>query len=84
MRAPAATAVQPIEARASRGLWGDAVRRLVRNKPALLGLFFIVMFVIAAVFAPFLAPDGPGEGSLADRLQPPSREHIMGTDLQGA
>ena len=83
MRAPAATAVQPIEARASRGLWGDAVRRLVRNKPALLGLFFIVMFVIAAVFAPFLAPYGPGEGSLADRLQPPSREHIMGTDLQG-
>jgi len=38
------------------------------------------VFVIAAVFAPFLAPYGPLEGNLADRLQPPSQAHIMGTD----
>ena len=37
----------------------------------------------SAVLAPFIAPYGPNEGTLADRLQPPSREHIMGTDLQG-
>lgn len=83
MAAPATTVVPPAEARASRGLWGDAVRRLVRNRPALLGIFFIAVFVIAAVFASVLAPYGPGEGTLADRLQTPSQEHIMGTDLQG-
>jgi len=83
MSAPATTVTPAVEARASRGLWGDALRRLVRNKPALLGLFLIGMFVFAAIFAPVIAPYPPGEGGLDDRLQTPSREHIMGTDLQG-
>jgi len=83
MTTPAIPVAIQSDARASRGLWGDAVRRLVRNRPALLGLFFIAVFVLAAIFAPFLAPYPPNEGSLVNRLQTPSREHIMGTDLQG-
>ena len=83
MAAPAIPVGQAVDRRASRGLWGDAARRLLRNKPALLGLFFIAMFVVAAVFAPALAPYGPLEGGLADRLEPPSSAHIMGTDSQG-
>ena len=71
------------DARASRGLWRDAFSRLMRNGPALVGLFFITVFVLAAVLAPVIAPYGPLEGSLANRLQPPSPEHWMGTDLQG-
>ncbi len=71
------------EERASRGLWRDAFSRLLHNGPALVGLFFIAVFVMAAVFAPLIAPYGPLEGSLAIRLQPPSPEHLMGTDLQG-
>lgn len=69
--------------RASRGLWRDALSRLIHNGPALLGLFFITLFVLSAVLAPLIAPYGPLEGSLANRLQPPSPEHLMGTDLQG-
>jgi peptide/nickel transport system permease protein len=83
MAAPAITLDQSADRRASRGLWGDAARRLLRNKPALVGLLFIALFVIAAVFAPVLAPYGPLEGGLADRLDPPSPAHIMGTDSQG-
>jgi peptide/nickel transport system permease protein len=71
------------EARASRGLWRDAFRRLLRNGPALVGLFLIALFFAVAVLAPFIAPYGPLEGSLADRLQQPSPAHLMGTDLQG-
>ena len=71
------------EERASRGLWRDAFRRLLRNGPAVVGLVLISIFVFAAIFAPVIAPYGPLQGSLADRLQPPSPEHIMGTDLQG-
>lgn len=78
--APAARAVA---ARASRGLWWDAGRRLLRNRPAMLGLVCIVIFVGAAVLAPLVAPYGPYEGTLANRLKPPSPEHLMGTDLQG-
>jgi peptide/nickel transport system permease protein len=83
MTAPATTIAAVVESRASRGLWRDALRRLVRNKPAILGVVFIVIFVAAAILAPFLAPFGPNEGKLSDRLETPSREHIMGTDLQG-
>jgi len=83
MAAPAIPIGQTVDRRASRGLWGDAARRLLRNKPALVGLAFIALFVIAAVFAPILAPYGPLEGGLAQRLEPPSPAHVMGTDSQG-
>jgi peptide/nickel transport system permease protein len=71
------------EERASRGLWRDAFQRLLRNGPAVVGLVLISIFVFTAIFAPLIAPYGPLQGSLADRLQPPSPQHIMGTDLQG-
>ena len=86
MTAPAitpGTAVPVAERRVSRGLWSDAGRRLLRNGPAMFGVVCIVIFVGAALFAPLIAPYGPLEGTLANRLQPPSPEHIMGTDLQG-
>lgn len=65
------------------GLWADALRRLRRNKPALLGLILIVAFVLVALLAPVIAPYGPLEGSLAQGLQAPSGAHLLGTDLQG-
>jgi len=79
----ATTVVPAAERRASRGLWTDAFFRLTRNKPAMLGVVLIVLFVFVAFFAPLLAPYGPLEGTLADRLQPPGAGHPMGTDLQG-
>ena len=83
MAAPAITIDQRAERRASRGLWGDAFRRLLRNRPALLGLVFIAIFVLSAVLAPVIAPYGPLEGTLAQRLQSPTAAHLMGTDSQG-
>src|SRR3989304_302771 len=52
-------AVVRVAPRASRGLWGDAWRRLLRNRPALLGFVFIGVFVGTAVFAPLLPPPDP-------------------------
>jgi peptide/nickel transport system permease protein len=78
-----AIARAPVEVRASHGLWGDALRRLLRNRPALFGLACITTFVAAAVLAPVIAPYTSFEGSLANRLLPPSPQHLMGTDLQG-
>ena len=75
--------VRPVAARASRGLWRDALHRLVRNGPALVGLLFIAVFVAAAVLAPVIAPFDPLAGKLVDRLQPPNAVHLLGTDLQG-
>jgi peptide/nickel transport system permease protein len=83
MAAPAIPLDKQADRRASRGLWGDALRRLMRNKPAILGLVFIAVFVLSAILAPVIAPYGPLEGGLEQRLEPPSREHVMGTDAQG-
>ncbi len=83
MNAPAVTVSAPGASRASRGLWGDAAHRMLRNRPALVGLVFITIFVVAAVLAPVIAPYGPLEGTLAERYQPPSAAHLFGTDTQG-
>ncbi len=72
-----------VEARASRGLWSDAFRRLRHNKPAIAGVFMIALFIFAAVFAPLVAPYDPLAGSLAARLHPPNAVNLLGTDLQG-
>ncbi len=84
MTATATPARRTAPARASRGLWRDALARLTRNGPALLGMFFIVVFVLAAVLAPVISPYDPIAGSLANRLQAPGTAgHVLGTDLQG-
>ena len=77
--------------RASRGLWGDAVRRLARNKPAIFGLVPIAVFLGTAIFAPLIAPYDPnvsfpppaGETSAKLGPYPPSPAHVMGQDKQG-
>jgi peptide/nickel transport system permease protein len=83
MAAPTVIVRAPAADRASRGLWSDAGRRLLRNRPAIVGLVFIAVFILAAIFAPVIAPYGPLAGSLAERYQPPSLQHLMGTDTQG-
>ncbi|MFI5260961.1 MAG: ABC transporter permease [Candidatus Limnocylindrales bacterium] len=83
MAAGATTLPRAVPARASRGLWGDAWRRLLRNGPALVGLACIAIFVLAALLAPVIAPYDPTVGKLVDRMKPPSLQHLMGTDLLG-
>jgi peptide/nickel transport system permease protein len=69
--------------RASRGLWRDAFTRLRRNRPALLGMTFIGIFVFVAVLAPLLAPFDPNKTGLGRTLQPPSLGHLAGLDKLG-
>ena len=76
-------AIRTAPPRASRGLWRDAFRRLLRNGPAIVGLFFILIFVVGAILAPFIAPYNPVIGQIVDRMQGPSAAHLMGTDLLG-
>jgi peptide/nickel transport system permease protein len=56
------------------------VRRFAQNKLALVGLFIVVVLVIAAVFADFIAPHGFREQIRGAYRLPPSRDHWLGTD----
>lgn len=59
------------------------VFKVFKNKAALAGFLIILFFVFIAIFADFIAPYDPYEQSLYDRLQPPSKKHLFGTDDLG-
>lgn len=58
-------------------------RRLRGNRLAMIGAVLVTSLILLAVFAPEIAPYGPDEESLADRLLPPSTAHLFGTDDLG-
>lgn len=66
-----------------RGPWEDAFRQLLRNKLAIVGLIILVLFVLSAIFAPYMAPHDPVKQELLERRQPPSWEHPLGLDEVG-
>ena len=43
----------------------------------------VILVVLVAVFAPYLAPQDPMEGNMKNVLQTPSGEHLLGTDKLG-
>lgn len=64
--------------------WLDKVKMLVRqNKLAVFSALVIVLIILAAIFAPFVAPYDYLKQSLVDRLQHPSAQHWLGTDELG-
>jgi peptide/nickel transport system permease protein len=70
------------------GLWSEAWYRLIRNPTAIAGGLLVLMFVIAAIFAPLIAPYGPLDQNLSllksGGIPPgPSAHHLLGVDLLG-
>ena len=71
------------ESKAPSSLFMDAWRRLTRDKLAIAGMVIVGLFIVAAVFAPLLAPYDPTDQTLLQRRQTPSRQHWMGLDEVG-
>lgn len=62
---------------------GLAWRRLRRYPATLIGLTIVGLFVFLALFGALVAPYPYTQQKLTDRLQPPSSEHVFGTDQFG-
>ena len=57
---------------------------LARHNPlAAVGVLLVALFVLSALFAPWIAPQDPAYIDLPHRLQPPSAQHLCGTDELG-
>ena len=66
------------------GFWRNPIiRTLLRDPWTVLGAVIVLLFILLALFAPLLAPYEPNRGSILARLQPPSAEHLLGTDGLG-
>ncbi|WP_154053900.1 ABC transporter permease [Olsenella uli] len=76
--------------RPTRTLWGDAWKRLRRNKLAVIGAVWILFMILVALTADLWAPQWLGSPTDIDSTQsaalsklPPSLEHPFGTDATG-
>lgn len=66
-----------------RSQFWDIWRRLRRNKLAMLGLIIVLILVLSAVFANFIAPYDYAQQDLTNMKAWPCREHLLGTDDYG-
>ncbi len=58
--------------------------RIARHNPlAAIGVVLVVLFVLCAIFAPWLAPQDPAHIDLPNRLDPPGVSQWCGTDELG-
>src|SRR5690349_14669435 len=63
--------------------WSTAAALGRRNRLATTGAVLVIIFVIFALFAPWIAPKDPASIDLPSRLQHPSASHWFGTDELG-
>ncbi len=63
--------------------WTDAVRRLRRNRVAMVGLGILMTLVLAAMAAPWVAPYPYDKTDLRYGPQSPTWSHLLGTDELG-
>ena len=60
-----------------------ALKRLRRYPTTLIGFTLVFLFLVIALFGPMTAPYAYTEQNLTNKLQPPSEEHLFGTDQFG-
>ena len=66
-----------------RSLWQDARIRFMRNKAAMLSLFILTAIIIAVIIVPMLSEFAYDDTDWYALHQPPSSEHLFGTDSLG-
>ncbi|HIA46641.1 MAG TPA: ABC transporter permease subunit [Candidatus Hydrogenedentes bacterium] len=76
-------AINDLEFEKGISLWQDAMRRLKKNKMALIGLFFLSFVALITLFTPWIAPYSYEGQDIVLGATPPSAEHWLGTDYLG-
>ena len=61
----------------------DTMRAFRRNRMAMVGLVFVVLLVLGAIFAPWISPHDPYRVELDEQLLPMSATYWLGTDNFG-
>ena len=67
----------------NNSLWSDALYRLSRNRAAMFGGLILILLIICAALAPWIAPYSYFYQNLSLGASPPSADHLLGTDVLG-
>ena len=68
---------------ATRSRRQDLLRTFFSNRLALFGTAVLSIFILMAIFAPWIAPYDPLEQELTGKFRGPSSQHLMGQDELG-
>lgn len=66
-----------------RSRFFTSVKKMWRHTGTMIGLTIVVIFLLTAIFGQMIAPYPYAKQSLSDKLQPPSEQHLFGTDQFG-
>jgi len=64
-------------------LWGDTIRRFVRNRAAMVGLGVLIFMIVYSTIGPWIRPYGFADQDFSIANQLPDSEHWFGTDMFG-
>lgn len=64
-------------------LWGDTIRRFVRNRAAMVGLGVLIFMIVYSTIGPWIRPYGFADQDFSIANQLPNSEHWFGTDMFG-
>src|SRR2546430_13097325 len=79
---PGAVGAEPL-VRAQVGLWGDAWRRLRRNRLALLAAIYLLLLIGVALLAIVYTPYSISHTGVGETHCPSSTSHLLGLDNLG-
>jgi len=63
--------------------WSDAIRRIRRNKLAVVGFWIIIALFVVAIVGPMVSPYSYEDQNLDNTFQSPTLRHPFGTDQLG-
>jgi peptide/nickel transport system permease protein len=63
--------------------WRRFSRVFLQRKLVIFGLVVLLLLLLTAIFADWLAPHDPYRGNLRDSLLQPNSKYLLGTDIQG-
>ncbi|HZK12214.1 MAG TPA: ABC transporter permease [Atribacterota bacterium] len=66
-----------------KSFFKDTIRRLLKNKGALIGLIILFIMIVLAIFANIISPFDPLDFNIKDRFIAPSSKYLLGTDNYG-
>lgn len=66
-----------------RSKFGEIVHRLKKNRAATVSVFVIILIILIAIFAPYIAPYDYAEQDYSMSFAKPCKEHLLGCDQLG-